>query len=105
MFVKFANTEIPVLGGVVAGKTLTVKSVVPPCETVFGFAEPLAEIVVPPLPQTFCGLLELRGAGAVIVKSALLLSVSVQPPPLRNPAVVTLKSGVLALSKQLAVLP
>src|SRR6187401_2786979 len=48
MFDKFPITVIPVLGGVVAGMTVTVKSVVPPGVTVVGFADIDAKSVVPP---------------------------------------------------------
>src|SRR4029079_8770674 len=44
----------------------------------------------------------LRGAGAPMSKSATLLSVSVQPSALRMAAVLLLRVGVAAASKQLA---
>ena len=44
----------------------------------------------------------LRGAGAPIVKSVLLLSVSVQPLLLRRSAVVLLSAGVGLVSEKLA---
>ena len=95
---------MPVLGGVVAGITETVKSVVAPGATVFGFAPPPACSVALRLHE-FGELLVFRGVGAVIVKSELLLSVSTQPPPLRMPAEVTVKFAVLAPSKHEAVSP
>ncbi len=50
------------------------------------------------------GLALLRGAGAPVLKSAPLLSVSVQPAAARNRAVVALAAGaVLAPSLKLAV--
>ena len=46
---------------------------------------------------------ELRGVGAAAVKSAPLLSVSTQPPPIRNAAVALLSVGAgAAPSKKLA---
>ncbi len=102
MFDKFPTTVIPVLCGVVAGETATRNSVVPPGITVFGFAAPVAESVGLPPEQAFVGLLVLRGVGSVIEKSALLSSVSLQPPPLRPPAVLALKSAVFVFSKQFA---
>jgi hypothetical protein len=78
MLVKFPTTEMPVLGGVVAGKTVTVKSVVAPGDTVLGFAPKPISRVEPLLPpQMFTGLEALRGAeGLTVEKSFALLSVS-----------------------------
>src|SRR5215468_624174 len=60
---------------------------------------------VPPPPlHTLCALAELRGAGAAVVKSAALLSVSVQPPPARNPAVVLASVGASPLPSKLSAL-
>jgi hypothetical protein len=54
----------------------------------------------------FSGELEFRGFGAPAAKSALLLSVSVQPPLRRTSAVVVLGAGAEPdPSKQLAVAP
>src|SRR5919199_1433343 len=53
----------------------------------------------PPVP------VEERGVGAVIVKSALLLSVSTLPPPFLSAAVLLERLAVLAPSKQLAEVP
>lgn len=104
MSVRFPTTVIPVLGGVVAGMTETVKSVFPLGETVVGLAE-IPACRFPPRLQLFVGLEVFRGAGVPNVKSRLLLSVSVQPPLLRINAVVADKFGVLVPSKQLAVSP
>ena len=78
MLVKLPTTVSPVLGGVVAGKTETVKRVVAFGATVLGLATPLAKMVVPPPPlQAFGELLALRGAeGVRVEKSLALLSVS-----------------------------
>ena len=51
MFVKFPVTEMPVLGGFVAGKTETVKRVEAFGATVAGLAAPFARSVVPLPPQ------------------------------------------------------
>jgi hypothetical protein len=71
---------------------------------VLGLAPPLACKVAPRL-QVFVGEAVFRGLGAVTVKSFKLLSESIQPSPLRMAAVVTLKFGVFAPSKQLALSP
>ena len=104
MFVEFPTTAMPVLGGVVAEITVTVKRVVSPGATIFEFAAPPACSVAPRL-QAFVGLFVFFGVGAEIVKSAELLSVSEQPFPLRFAAVAEFKSAVLAPSKHEAPLP
>jgi hypothetical protein len=53
--------------------------------------------------QTFRAVLLFRGAGAPVEKSAALLSVSMQPPPARNAAVVLVKAGAAAVSKKFAL--
>src|SRR3989304_5001689 len=74
--------------------------------------KPSAVVRVPPHdattgalpPHGFSGEAVLRGAGAPALKSALLLSVSVQPPEARKTAVVLLGAGVAPLpSKKLAL--
>src|SRR5436190_9547534 len=72
------------------------------CSTVvIGFAGVLITGTV--LPQgPVAGVAELRGAGAPMVKSAALLSVSVQPPPLRSAAVVLVSGTVAVPSKAVA---
>src|SRR6187401_504353 len=82
MSVRSPVTVMPVLGGVVAGTTVTASNVFAPGGRVEGLAEIVANsIVPPPVTQTGPGEDELRGTGAVTAsKSALLLSVSVQPP-------------------------
>ena len=54
-------------------------------------------------PHGLRPLAVLRGLGASTLKSVLLVSVSVQPFPLRRAAVVLLSAAVAAPSKQLAV--
>ncbi len=77
MFVKLPTTVSPVLGGLDAGKTETVKRVVAFGATVLGLAAPLAKMVVPPPLHRFGKLPELRGAeGVKVEKSLALLSVS-----------------------------
>ena len=61
MLDKFPVTAMPVLGGVVAGKTETVNSVVAPGETVLGFAPPPTSKVVPPPPHGLGAVEVLRG--------------------------------------------
>src|SRR5438128_682166 len=95
---RFPVTVIPVLGGDEAGTTETVNKVLPPGETELG----LAAI---PAWNGPAAVDELRGEGLPMVKSALLLSVSMLPPPLRRAAVVILRSGVLVPSKQVALDP
>jgi hypothetical protein len=50
-------------------------------------------------PHTLRALARLRGAGAPVLKSAPLLSVSVQPPAARRAAVVLLRVGATVPSK------
>ncbi len=80
MSIKFPVTEMPVLGGVVAGITVTVSSVFPPGETAVGLADIAANKVVPP-PLHADGVVDaFRGAdGITLVKSLALLSLSWQP--------------------------
>src|SRR5690348_13466400 len=62
-------------------------------------------VAVPPW-QGFKGELLLRGVGAAAVKSAALLFVSVQPPPLRMSLVVLEGAGAAPKpSKQVALAP
>jgi hypothetical protein len=71
---------IPVLGGVVAGITVTVKSVDWPGDTDAGVAFIAANRFFPPPTHWTGAVAEFRGTeGVVVVKSAELLSVSVQP--------------------------
>ncbi|MCW0438027.1 hypothetical protein NB723_002991 [Xanthomonas sacchari] len=59
-----------------------------------------------PPPHRLTGAALLRGVGAPVAKSALLLSLSVQPPLPRSTARVLLGAAVGALpSAQLALLP
>ena len=78
--VELPVTAMPVLGGVVAGITVTVSNVFPPGETAFGLAEMAANSVVPPPLQGAGVLKAFRGTdGIVLAKSLALLSVSWQP--------------------------
>src|SRR5947207_1048729 len=81
MLVRSPVTVIPVLVGPEAGDTATVSCVLAPWaagSTEFGLAEPEPERA--PLPAQVFVIEELRGIGPLLtVKSALLLSVSVQP--------------------------
>ena len=75
--VKFPTTVIPVLGGVVAGITVTVRSVLPGGVTIVGLAFIAAKSVVPPPLQVFGVVDWFRGAnGLRTAKSFALLSVS-----------------------------
>lgn len=61
-------------------------------------------VMVRTKPQVFTGEAELRGAGVPVIKSELLLLLSVQPLPLRRMAVVLLGVGAgPEPSKKLAV--
>jgi hypothetical protein len=78
MLVKSPVTVMPVLVGPVAGETVTVRSVALPGSTEFGLADP--EPDKDPLPAQVFVIELLRGIGPLLtLKSALLLSVSVQP--------------------------
>src|SRR5512142_2973043 len=87
---------MPVLGGSVAGDTVTVNRVGVPASNAVGFATPTAAK----------GNRLLRGLGAPTVKSAALLLASTVPFPFRSAAVVLLKVAVGPLpSKQLVPVP
>ena len=78
MLFRSPVTVIPVLDGPEAGETTTVRSVLPPGSREFGLADPEPERL--PLPAHVFVIELLRGIGPpVTLKSALLLSVSVQP--------------------------
>src|SRR6185295_3831336 len=78
MLVRSPLTVIPVLGGPEAGETVTVRSEPLPGSMEFGLAEPEPERL--PLPAHVFVIELLRGIGPPLtLKSALLLSVSVQP--------------------------
>jgi hypothetical protein len=74
----------------------TVSSVVAPALTLAGFAAPVPPggVGVPP-PHGLAGDALLRGAAAAVAKSALLLSVSVQPFAARKSASVVLGAGAV----------
>src|SRR5436190_828706 len=75
---------MPVLGGVVAGMTVTASSVVAPGETVDGLADIDAnKVAPPPLHITGVEAVFLGAEGTWFAKSSRLLSVSWQPPDLR----------------------
>ena len=96
---RFPVTVIPVLGGVVAGITVTRRSVLPPGTTAVGLALIAANSVVPPLPQVFGVVDALRGAdGTVEAKSFILLSVSWQPPSRRDWLLLTAGAEVTVVS-------
>src|SRR5258706_9155287 len=102
MAVRLALTAKPVLVGPVPGVTVTVSRVVPPARTELG----LAAHVPRGLPQPFNEDAVFRGLGATAVKSAELLSVSVQPAPALSAAVVLDSVGVGPTpSKQLVPTP
>ena len=61
-------TVIPVLAGFVPGVTVTVKRVVAPGLTAFGFAAPVPDGLVLP-PHELVGDALLRGMGAPVAKS------------------------------------
>src|SRR5258708_23187813 len=96
MLVKSAVTVIPVLVGTTPGVTATFNKTAPPAATEAGVALPT--------PVGFVEeTAELRGAGAPVTKSALLLSVSCAPLLRRKSAVVVVSvEAAAAPSKQLA---
>src|SRR6266567_987940 len=98
---RFPATVMPLDGGLVPGVTVTVRRVVCPRSTAEGLAAPTPDGFVGP-PQKCAGEALLRGLGGPIVKSARLLSVSMQPPSLRSAAVVLVSAPVAAPSKHVA---
>src|SRR5687767_7778218 len=71
---------MPVLGGVVAGMTVTLRRTLPPGETAFGLADIAANNVSPPPLHGAAGVDALRGVdGTADSRSFRLLSVSRQP--------------------------
>src|SRR5437016_8158007 len=100
MLVRSPVTVIPVLGGPVAGVTLTIRKVLPPGSSELGLADPEADRAPPP-PQVFVIEL-LRGIGPLTVKSSELLSVSVQPLLILIAAVVFESTMVGEVSEQSA---
>ncbi len=85
--VRSQVTVRPVLVGFAPGVTSTVSRVASPANRLFGVAAPTPLGSVGPV-QLWSGDAELRGVGASAAKSALLSSVSVQPPLARSTAVV-----------------
>src|ERR1041384_6228334 len=100
MLPRSPTTVIPVLEGLVAGVTVTVRSELPPGSTESGLAEPFPERI-PAVEQTFPTEL-LRGMGPTRSKSNELLSVSVQPLFFLTAAVVLLIALVGDASEQSA---
>src|SRR6478672_7833703 len=84
MLLRFPVTTIPVLVGLAPGVTSTVSKVVPPWITDAGDAAPEPVGLVVPAGW-------LRGLGAPVMKSALLLSVSCSPLLRRKSAVVLVR--------------
>src|SRR5215471_5893759 len=93
-------TVIPVLGGVVAGVTRTMSSVVAVASSDEGEAVPKPEGMVGSPPHTWRGATLLRGMGPMAAKSFRLLSVSTQPLPLRRAAVVLSRVPTGVFSEQ-----
>src|SRR5262249_18459393 len=91
---KSAVTTRFVLGGVIAGLTVTASSVIAVTCTESGEAVPSPEIFAGSLEHPFAGAELFRGIGPSIRKSLRLLSVSIHPFPLRIPAVVLDSPGV-----------
>src|SRR6266700_7575761 len=90
MLVRSPVTTIPVLVGLAPGVTRTVSNTLPPWATDAGLAAPAPLGFVVP-----AGVL--RGFGAPVAKSAVLLSVSWRPLLLRKSAVVLVRVGAAAV--------
>src|ERR1041385_6657074 len=104
MLVRSPLTAMSVLGGAVAGVTLTVSSVLLEGSSDPGEATPRPQGCDGSPPHWVTGGALLRGIGPTATKSAELLSVSVQPLPRRTAAVVLLRPGAAAPpSAQVAV--
>src|SRR5205823_3157978 len=103
MLVRSATTARPELGGVVAGVTRTVSKVLLAGSSEDGEATPRPDGWDGSPPQEFAGAALLRGIGPMVTKSLALLSVSMQPLPLRTAAVVLVRDGVGVVSEQFAV--
>src|SRR5438105_12863045 len=104
MLVRSAVTVMPVLVGLVAGVTVTVRSVVSEGCGLEGLAEPVAARL-PPALHGFVGDEVLRGTGPPTVKSEELLSVSVQPAPFLTATVVFDSVAVGEVSRHVALEP
>src|SRR5437762_9628784 len=94
MLVRFPVTVMPVLGGAIAGVTVTVNRLLVAGKTESGVAKPLPLICVGSPPHPCGGNWLLRGIGPSTRKSLKLLLVSVQPLFLRIAAVVLLSGAV-----------
>src|SRR5437660_1080105 len=99
MLLKSADTVKLVLGGVLAGVTLTVSRVLLAGSSDPGVAIPSPEGRLGSPPQELAGEALFRGIGPTITKSFRLLSVSTHPLPLRTAAVVLLSTGVGVVSE------
>ena len=96
-----AVTARPVLVGDWPGVTSTARVTGAPAGVEAGVAVPTPEGLVGPA-QAFSGEALLRGVGGPAVKSDPLLSVSVQPFPIRRTAVAFVVAGAGVPSKKLA---
>src|SRR6478672_2474519 len=105
MLVKLPVTLIPVLGGALAGVTVTVSRLLLEGSTESGVAKPSPKICVTSPPQPCGGKVLLRGIGPSTRKSLKLLLVSVQPLFLRMAAVVLVSGAVGEVSEQVAAVP
>src|SRR5919199_6805004 len=105
MLVRLALTVMSVLGGVVAGVTLTVSSVLLAGSSAEGEAMPRPEGCVASPPHELTGDALLRGIGPTATKSLALLSVSWHPLLRRTPATETLSVGAGALASAQLVVP
>src|SRR5581483_2719044 len=103
MLVRSAVTVMLVLGGVLAGVTLTVSNVLLAGSNDCGEAMPSPKGCVGSPPQELTGEELFRGIGPFITKSLELLSVSRQPLPFRIAAVVFDSGPTGAVSKQFAL--
>src|SRR5258706_13795520 len=95
MLLRSAVAVSPVLGGVVAGGTRTVSTVLPVASSDTGDASPKPVGCVGSVLHEFGGAVLLRGIGPITTKSFELSSVSVHPFPFRTAAVVAERSPVV----------
>src|SRR4051812_47933279 len=107
MELRLALTVMPVLGlGLVAGVTVTVKTVVAAGSTAAGLAIPYAKSWVGSPPHVCTGRVLLRGMGPSAKKSPALLLVSWQPSTFLVAARRFVRVAVGPVpSKQVALLP
>src|ERR1043165_7404058 len=98
-------TERPVLGGLAPGVTVALMVTSVPWLGLSGAVPTLSVGEVCAVPHALSGDALLRGAGVPVLKSVLLLSVSVQPPFTRSAADVLVRPAVGLVSEQFAVEP